>query len=162
MPWDLIVAVGVRVEPTVSGKEWTDSDRNGGGTVDKALEFVKATSAARTSPRRSVNPVPVPSDSGPRIMTSREPSPFLESLLGQVVVIDLRSSYVCLGTLVAYDELYFELRDADLHDFRDSTATREVYVYDSHRLGIRRNRARVLIRQDDVVAITRFSDISET
>ncbi|MGO9917568.1 MAG: hypothetical protein ACLQIB_23070 [Isosphaeraceae bacterium] len=72
----------------------------------------------------------------------------------------MRSSYVCLGTLVGFDEHLLELVDADLHDFRDSPATREVYVYDSARLGIRRNRARVLVRQDDVVAITRFADIA--
>ncbi len=95
-------------------------------------------------------------------MISREPSPLLESLLGQVVVVDLKSTYVCLGTLIACDDHYFELHDADLHDFRDSTATREVYVYDSARFGIRRNRERVLIRQDDVVAIARFEDISES
>ena len=52
-----------------------------------------------------------------------------------------RSTFVCLGTLVSCDELFLELKDADLHDFRDSPATREVYVYDSVRLGIRRNRA---------------------
>ncbi|MGP0065983.1 MAG: hypothetical protein ACLQGP_20585 [Isosphaeraceae bacterium] len=95
-------------------------------------------------------------------MISRESEPFLEPLLGQTVVVDFKSSYVCLGTLVAYDGGYLEMRDADLHDFRDSTATREVYVYDSVRLGIRRNRERVLVRLDDVVAITRFSDIAET
>jgi hypothetical protein len=55
-----------------------------------------------------------------------------------------------------------ELADADLHDFRDSPATREVYVYDSVRLGIRRNRSRVLIRLADVVAVTRFDDILES
>jgi hypothetical protein len=82
------------------------------------------------------------------------------SLYGQMVVVDLKSSYVCLGTLVGCDQQFLELLDADLHDFRDSTATREVYVYDSARFGIRRNRARVLVRQDDVVAITRFSDIA--
>ena len=60
------------------------------------------------------------------------------------------------------DELFLELTDADLHDFRDSPATREVYVYDSVRLGIRRNRARVLVRLDDVVAVTRFGDIAES
>ena len=54
------------------------------------------------------------------------------------------------------------MRDADLHDFRDSTATREIYIYDSVRFGIRRNRARTLIRRDDVVAISRFEDISES
>jgi hypothetical protein len=86
----------------------------------------------------------------------------LSPLLGQVVVVDLKSTYVCLGTLVTLDQQFLELRDADLHDFRDSTATREIYVYDSVRFGIRRNRTRVLIRQNDVVAITRFTDIAES
>ena len=95
-------------------------------------------------------------------MNPDSPSPLLESLIGDVVVVDLRSTYVCIGTLVACDGHYLELRDADLHDFRDSTATREVYIHDSVRLGIRRNRARVLIRQDEVVAIGRFEDVSET
>ena len=93
-------------------------------------------------------------------MQSWEPSPFLTALLGQAVVVDLKSSYVCLGTLGGSDAQFLELLDADLHDFRDSTATREIYVYDSVRFGIRRNRSRVLIRQDDVVAITRFPDIA--
>jgi small nuclear ribonucleoprotein (snRNP)-like protein len=93
---------------------------------------------------------------------SSTPSPLLEALVGQVVVVDLKSTYVCLGTFVAYDDQYLEVRDADLHDFRDSTATREVYTYDSARLGIRRNRARTLIRRDEVVAIGRFDEIAES
>jgi small nuclear ribonucleoprotein (snRNP)-like protein len=100
--------------------------------------------------------------SGSPTTMSRTPSSLLESLIGQVVVVDLRSTYVCLGTLVACDGQYLEMRDADLHDFRDSTATREVYTYDSVRFGIRRNRARTLIRQDDVVAISRFDEIAES
>jgi hypothetical protein len=92
-------------------------------------------------------------------MDERELSPRLGALIGQVVVVDMRSTYVCLGTLVGYEEHFLELLDADLHDFRDSTATREVYIYDSFRFGIRRNRSRVLVRRDEVVAITRFADI---
>lgn len=95
-------------------------------------------------------------------MTSSSPSSLLEPLVGQVVVVDLKSTYVCLGTLVAYDELYLQMCDADLHDFRDSTATREVYIFDSVRFGIRRNRARTLIRLDDVVAVSRLEDIAES
>jgi len=89
-----------------------------------------------------------------------EPSSLLAELVGQLVVIDLRSTYVCLGTLRKIDGVYLELTDADLHDFRDSAATREVYIYDSVRLGIRRNRACVLVRLDEVVAITRFRDVA--
>jgi small nuclear ribonucleoprotein (snRNP)-like protein len=95
-------------------------------------------------------------------MDSTEPSSLLAGLIGQVVVVDLKSSYVCLGTLVGCDRDFLEITNADLHDFRDSTATREVYVYDSARFGIRRNRARLLLRRDEIVAITRFDDISET
>ncbi len=88
-------------------------------------------------------------------------SPLLEPLLGKVVVVDLASTYVCLGTLVGCDHQFLELHEADLHDFRDSPATREVYVHDSVRLGIRRNRARVLIRREEIVGITRFDDIAK-
>ena len=89
-----------------------------------------------------------------------EPSRLLAAWIGQVVVIDLRSPYVCLGTLARVDRDELELLDADLHDFRDSQATREVYVFDSARVGIRRNRSRVLIRRAEVVAVTRFADIT--
>jgi len=94
-------------------------------------------------------------------METPESSPLLEALLGKIVVVDLVSTYVCLGTLAGCDHQFLELQDADLHDFRDSTATREVYVHDSVRLGIRRNRARVLIRLDEIVGITRFDDIAK-
>jgi hypothetical protein len=84
-----------------------------------------------------------------------------EEMLGQEVVIDLRSPYVCLGTLARVDELYFELKDADVHDLRDTQTTRENYVFASHRTGIKRNRKRVLIARADVAAIARLKDIVE-
>lgn len=86
----------------------------------------------------------------------------LATLFGQIVVLDLASPYVCIGLLNSADETYFHLLDADLHDFRDSAATRENYVHDSVRLGIRRNRKQVLVRRADVVAVTRFADVSES
>lgn len=98
----------------------------------------------------------------PNVMERHDSSPALTRFVGQIVVVDLRSTYVCLGTLVGVDRDFLELVDADLHDFRDSAATREVYIYDSVRLGIRRNRARILLRADEVVAVTRFADISES
>jgi small nuclear ribonucleoprotein (snRNP)-like protein len=91
-----------------------------------------------------------------------EPSSLLAGLIGQIVVVDLRSPYVCLGKLTGVDADFLDLRDADLHDFRDSPATREIYVFESARVGIHRNRARVLVRRDEVVAITRLADIAES
>lgn len=82
-------------------------------------------------------------------------------LLGTEVVVDLVSPYVCIGRLDAIDDSWLVIADADLHDFRDSTATREVYVYDSARLGIRRNRSKAWVSRREVVAITRLRDILE-
>jgi len=86
----------------------------------------------------------------------------LPQLMGHVVIVDLKASYVCLGTLVGLDDEFLEITDADLHDLRDSAASREVYTYDSVRLGIRRNRARLLLRRDEIVAVTRFADVANS
>ena len=85
----------------------------------------------------------------------------LDEFLGQKVVIDLRSTFVCIGTLQRVDEHYLELRNADLHDVRDTDTTRENYVAASKATGIKRNRKRVLIVRDDIVAIARLDDIAE-
>jgi hypothetical protein len=85
----------------------------------------------------------------------------LDALVGQKVVIDLRSPYVCLGKLQAYDDHWLELRNADLHDLRDTDTTRENYVAEALATGIKRNRKRVLVVRDDVVAIARLEDVAE-
>jgi hypothetical protein len=84
-----------------------------------------------------------------------------DGLIGQRVVLDLRSSFVCLGTLVHADELYFELKNADLHDLRDTETSRENYVIESRDTGIKRNRKRVLVVRSDVVALARLDDVTD-
>ena len=83
----------------------------------------------------------------------------LEDLLGQVVVLDLSSPYVCLGTLVRASDAFLELRNADLHDFRDTDTSRENYVAASRATGVKRNRKRVLIVRAEVVAVGRLEDV---
>ena len=83
----------------------------------------------------------------------------LEDLIGQRVVVDLRSEYVCLGTLLRVDELFLELKNADLHDLRDTDTTRENYVAESRTTGIKRNRKRLLLMRGDMVALSRLEDV---
>ena len=83
----------------------------------------------------------------------------LDELLNQKVVIDLSSRYVALGTLVRYDGLYLELRNADLHDLRDTETSRENYVAAARVTGVKRNRKRVLVARADVVAVSRLEDV---
>ncbi|HEY3789922.1 MAG TPA: hypothetical protein VGL71_13770 [Urbifossiella sp.] len=83
----------------------------------------------------------------------------LEEYRDRKVVVDLSSTFVCLGKLTRFDEHFLELKNADVHDLRDTETTREIYVADSVATGIKRNRKRVLIRRDQMVAISLFDDV---
>ena len=83
----------------------------------------------------------------------------LEELIGGKVVIDLRSEYVCLGTLMRVDGHFLELKNADLHDLRDTDTTRENYVAESVATGIKRNRKRLLLTRLEIVGISRLEDV---
>ena len=83
----------------------------------------------------------------------------LTEFIDQKVVVDMRSPFVCIGTLLRMDELYLELRNADLHDLRDSDTTRELYVAESRATGIKRNRKRLLLARAEIVAVARLEDV---
>jgi small nuclear ribonucleoprotein (snRNP)-like protein len=85
----------------------------------------------------------------------------LDEFLNEKVVIDLKSPFVCLGTLVRVDEHFLELKSADLHDLRDTDTSRENYVVASVRTGVKRNRKKVVLFRSDVVAISRLADVSD-
>jgi hypothetical protein len=85
----------------------------------------------------------------------------LEELMGQKVVVDLGSPYVCLGTLVRADATFLELKNADLHDLRDTDTTRENYVAACCVTGIKRNRKRLLVTRAEIVAVARLEDVVE-
>ena len=96
-----------------------------------------------TEPRRSDNALFAP----------------LPEWIGESVVVDLAGPFLCIGTLDAVTTGFLTMTDADFHDLRDSNATRESYLIDSRRVGIRRNRAKVLVKLSEVVAITKFQDV---
>jgi small nuclear ribonucleoprotein (snRNP)-like protein len=83
----------------------------------------------------------------------------LEEFLNEKVVVDMRSEFVCLGTLTRFDEQFLELKNADLHDLRDTDTSRENYVAESWATGIKRNRKKVLLVRTDIVAVARMADL---
>ena len=85
----------------------------------------------------------------------------LTEYLNEKVVVDLKSPFVCLGTLSRIDDHFLELKGADLHDLRDTETSRENYVAASVRTGIKRNRKKVVLFREDVVAISRLTDVSD-
>jgi hypothetical protein len=85
----------------------------------------------------------------------------MDELVGQTVVIDLRSSFVCLGKLTKVTPDYLELKNADLHDLRDTGTTRENYIAASAATGVKRNRKKLLLMRTEIVAIARLEDVVE-
>lgn len=83
----------------------------------------------------------------------------LHEFIGGKVVIDLRSPFVCMGTLIRIDENFLELKNADLHDLRDTDTSRENYVAASVSTGIKRNRKRMMVFRSDVVAVAKLEDV---
>jgi hypothetical protein len=83
----------------------------------------------------------------------------LDEFLGTVVVLELRSPFVCLGKLQKLTDHFLELTNADFHDLRDTQTTRENYVAASRLSGIKRNRKRIVILRSEVVAVASFDDV---
>jgi len=83
----------------------------------------------------------------------------LDALVGREVVVDVVSQYVYVGKLAGGDAKYLVLEQADVHDLRDTTTTRENYIVDSRKFGVRTNRERVLLRVDEVVSISALDDV---
>lgn len=84
-----------------------------------------------------------------------------EKYLNQPVVVDTDSSFVYLGTLAEVNERFVVLKEADAHDSRETPTTKEKYVMDAKRFGIKANRKEVAVRIDKVVSLTLLADIVE-
>ncbi len=83
----------------------------------------------------------------------------IAQLIGQQIIIDVTSPYVYAGTLCEEDHRYLVLENADVHDLRDTNTTRELYVLDTRRYGIRTNRQRVLVQRSEIVSISALDDV---
>jgi hypothetical protein len=83
----------------------------------------------------------------------------VEEFIGQDVVIDVETQYVFLGRLAEIGSDWVVLKQADVHDLRDSKTTRELYVLDSRTDGIRVNRKRVKLPTDQIVSVSLLEDV---
>ena len=88
--------------------------------------------------------------------TSREPA----ALIGRAVVVDCRGWFIYAGQLESVGEHWLALTDADMHDHRESNSTRERYIMEIAKHGVRKNRERVFVRMDMVVSMSALDDVT--
>lgn len=85
----------------------------------------------------------------------------IEPLFGKEVVLDTRGPLVYLGRLTKIDGFFLTLEDVDVHDMMDGHTPKEKYILDARVSGIKRNRAKVLVRRDEVVSLSLLEDVIE-
>jgi small nuclear ribonucleoprotein (snRNP)-like protein len=79
--------------------------------------------------------------------------------LGRIVVVDTDSSFLYLGTLKAVSDHFVVLEGVDVHDRRETPTTKEKYVLDAKRYGVRPNLKDVSIRKSVIVSLSRLEDV---
>jgi small nuclear ribonucleoprotein (snRNP)-like protein len=84
----------------------------------------------------------------------------LKDYIGATVVLDTDSPHLYVGTLVSIDEEFYELADADVHDTESTSTTRDLYIINVRKYGVKKNRDRVLVRRSRVVSISKLDDVT--
>lgn len=92
-------------------------------------------------------------------MTSPQSNGQLDALIGQDVVLDTAGPIVYLGRLASCDPAGFWLEEADMHNVSEGHATREQYIAESSRDGIRVNRHRIFVFSHSVISTSALADV---
>ena len=82
-----------------------------------------------------------------------------EEFVGHKVVIDTKTPIVYLGTLSTIEGPLLVMDDVDVHDINDTQTTKDMYILESKKSGIKKNRSRVHVCSEQVVSISRLDDI---
>lgn len=80
-------------------------------------------------------------------------------LVGKEVVVDTKSPIVYIGVLESVKDDFIALRDVDVHDINDTSTTKEVYILQASKFGIKKNRSNVHIFLSEIVSISKLDDI---
>ena len=79
----------------------------------------------------------------------------------EYLVVDTNSNFLYIGKLADVGEHFVTLRDADVHDCRESPSTNEKYIMEAKKFGVRCNRKLVHIRLQEVISLSLLEDVIE-
>jgi len=82
-----------------------------------------------------------------------------KEVIGEKVVIDTNSPYIYLGKIVDCNNWFITLEDVDVHDQKEGRATKEQYINESAKTGIKINRKRVVICKDQIISFSRLDEV---
>jgi small nuclear ribonucleoprotein (snRNP)-like protein len=82
-----------------------------------------------------------------------------EEFLHKEVVIDTASSFVYLGRLKEVGQDFVVLQDVDVHDRNEGPSTKERYILETRKYGIKPNRKSVSILRGSIVSLSLLEDV---
>lgn len=82
-------------------------------------------------------------------------------LIGEDVVLDTRGEILYIGRLVAIAEYFYVLKDADVHDLVHGRTSKEIYILESFKYGVKKNRRNVYVRSNEILSLSALRDIIE-
>jgi hypothetical protein len=83
----------------------------------------------------------------------------LKEYVGQPVVVDTATPLVYIGTLHEIGKGFIKLKDVDVHDGNEGGSTKEVYILEAKKFGVKKNRLFTKVRIDVVVSISLLEDV---
>jgi hypothetical protein len=82
-------------------------------------------------------------------------------LIGEEVVLDTRGEILYIGNLEAIGQYFYVLKDADVHDLVHGRTSKEIYILETFKYGVKKNRRRVHVRSKEIVSLSALADIIE-
>ena len=78
----------------------------------------------------------------------------LEKFKGKKIVVDTSTSWVYIGELKEVLKSCIVMVDVDVHDNSDVSSSKERYVLDSRRTGVKNNREEVIVNLDFIISFS--------
>ena len=95
---------------------------------------------------------------GEHASAKERPRPW-KGLVGRDVVIDTDSSFVYIGRLEGVEDHFLALSTVDVHDMGDSRVTKEIYVLEAMKYGVRANRRFVYVARNRALSVSLLDDV---
>ena len=85
----------------------------------------------------------------------------IKAMVGCMVVVDTDSHLVYIGKLVETGSDCIALADVDVHSNSDTHSSREIYLMDARKYGVRHNRTNTVILLSRIVSISKLDDVAD-
>ncbi|MCX7803861.1 MAG: hypothetical protein N3A38_01595 [Planctomycetota bacterium] len=83
----------------------------------------------------------------------------LRKMAGKEVVLDTDADYIYIGTLVSVEAGCVVLENVDVHSRSPEETSKEKYIHETRKIGVRPNRRNVAVRMDRIVSVSLLEDV---